>query len=112
MEDQERPEQDVWADTEDQRLVVHVGGEMDVDRAPMLRDALYTAITQPNGPDEIVIDLADLSFCDSSGLNVFIGARHTATDHDRHISLRNPQPQFLRLLEMTGADTLFPITDT
>ncbi|MGW2587152.1 STAS domain-containing protein [Streptomyces virginiae] len=112
MEDRESPEQDVWVDVDGQCLVVHVGGEMDIEREPMLRSALHTAITRPGGPDEIVIDLTDLSFCDSAGLNALIHARQTATEHGRHISLRNPQPQFLRLLEMTGTDALFPITDT
>ncbi|MFC9583447.1 STAS domain-containing protein [Streptomyces yangpuensis] len=95
---------------DDQRRVVHVGGEMDIDRAPMLRDALYAAITEPGGPAEIVVDLSGLSFCDSSGLGVLVHARQTAAEHGRHISLRDPQPQFRRLLEMSGADSLFPIT--
>ncbi|WP_079403576.1 STAS domain-containing protein [Streptomyces sp. 3211] len=96
---------------DDQRRVVHVGGEMDIDRAPMLHDALHAAITQPGGSDEIVVDLSDLSFCDSSGLNTLIHARQTAAAHGRRIILRDPQPQFRRLLELTGADALFPITD-
>ncbi|MFF3727738.1 STAS domain-containing protein [Streptomyces erythrochromogenes] len=58
-------------------LVVHVGGEMNIDRAPMLRSALHTAITHPGGPGEIVIDLTDLSFCGSAGLNALIHARQT-----------------------------------
>ncbi|MFF3216940.1 STAS domain-containing protein [Streptomyces sp. NPDC002886] len=111
MEDRERTAPDVWEDGQ-ARCVVHVGGEMDADRAPMLHQALHTALTQPDGPDEIVIDLADLSFCDSSGINVLVRARHTAIGHGRRISLRNPQPQFLRLLEMTGADAVFPVTNT
>ncbi|MFE1413434.1 STAS domain-containing protein [Streptomyces sp. NPDC058746] len=94
-----------------ERLVVHVGGEMDVDRAPMLRNALSAAITRPGGPGEIVVDLAYLSFCDSSGLNALIEALHTAQEHGKQLSLRAPQPQFLRLLDLTGADTLFTITD-
>ncbi|MBT2545252.1 STAS domain-containing protein [Streptomyces sp. ISL-44] len=55
--------------------------------------------------------MAELSFCDSSGLNVLITARHTTQKHGRHISLRGPRPQLLRLLELTGTDALFPITD-
>ncbi|KOU30751.1 hypothetical protein ADK53_27905 [Streptomyces sp. WM6373] len=110
IEDLERGEQGVTDDV--QRRVVHVGGEMDVDRAPMLRHALHTAITEPGGPAEIVVDLSDLSFCDSSGLSVLVNARPTAAEHGRRISLRNPQPQFRRLLEMSGADALFPITDS
>ncbi|MFC9293828.1 STAS domain-containing protein [Streptomyces sp. NPDC057011] len=113
MGDQEDGSSGVWVnDSGDGRLVVFVGGEMDIERAPMLRDALHTAITQPGGPGEIVVDLAELSFCDSAGLNALIQARHTAQEHGKHISLRAPRPQFLRLLAMTGTDTLFPITDT
>ncbi|OEJ36090.1 STAS domain-containing protein [Streptomyces subrutilus] len=112
MEDPEDGgERGVWVNGDDQLLVVHVGGEMDIDRVSMLRGALHAAITQPGGPDEIVVDLSELSFCDSSGLNGLIQARHTAAEHGRHISLRAPQPQFRRLLEMTGADALFTITD-
>ncbi|WP_159396467.1 STAS domain-containing protein [Streptomyces sp. Sge12] len=96
---------------DDQRRVVHVGGEMDIDRAPMLHAALHAAITQPGGPAEIVVDLSDLSFCDSSGLNALIQARQTAAEHGRRIILRDPQPQFRRLLELTGAEALFPIMD-
>ncbi|WP_308296850.1 STAS domain-containing protein [Streptomyces sp. ISL-44] len=59
----------------------------------------------------MVVDVAELSFCDSSGLNVLITARHTTQKHGRHISLRGPRPQLLRLLELTGTDALFPITD-
>ncbi|MFF8264239.1 STAS domain-containing protein [Streptomyces virginiae] len=97
---------------DDQRRVVHVGGEMDVDRAPMLYAALYAAITEAGGPDEIVVDLSGLSFCDSSGLSALVHARQTAAEHGRRISLRDPQPHFRRLLEMSGADGLFPITDS
>ncbi|WP_327732879.1 STAS domain-containing protein [Streptomyces nojiriensis] len=100
---------------DDRRRVVRVGGEMDIDRAPMLRDVLHSAITRPGGPDEIVVDLSDLSdlsFCDSSGLNALIHAQQTAAEHGRRIILRNPPPQLQRLLQLTGADALFPLTDS
>ncbi|MFB6999278.1 STAS domain-containing protein [Streptomyces virginiae] len=111
-EDRERGELGVWVNGDDQRRVVRVGGEMDIDRAPMLRDALHAAITRPGGSDEIVVDLSDLSFCDSSGLTALIHAQRTAAEHGRRIILRTPPPQVRRLLEMTGADALFPITDS
>lgn len=85
---------------------------MDIDRAPMLIDALHAAITQPGSPEEIIVDLAELSFCDSSGLNAFLEARHTAEQHGRRIVLRAPRPQFRSLLALTGAEAFFPITDT
>ncbi|MFE1789327.1 STAS domain-containing protein [Streptomyces sp. NPDC059525] len=85
---------------------------MDLDRAPMLRNALHTAITRPGGPAEIVVDLADLFFCDSVGLNALITARHDVQEHGKPLLLRAPQRQFLRLLDLAGADTLFTITGT
>ncbi|MFE2142295.1 STAS domain-containing protein [Streptomyces sp. NPDC059456] len=114
MGDHEDRSHGMWVgvDGDGERIVVHVGGEMDIDRAPMLYDALHAVITQTDGPNEIVLDLAELSFCDSSGLNALIQARHTADEHGKRITLRAPQPQFLRLLQITGADSLFPITGT
>ncbi|MDH6544050.1 STAS domain-containing protein [Streptomyces sp. SPB4] len=98
-------------DGREERVVVHVGGEMDIDRAPMLYDALHIAITRESGPYEIVADLSEMSFCDSAGLNALIRAHHTATEHGKHLSLRAPRPQMRRLLGITGADSLFPVTD-
>ncbi|MFF4321254.1 STAS domain-containing protein [Streptomyces sp. NPDC001568] len=107
MEDRDGSTRGVWMNDDDRCLVIHVGGEMDIDRAPMLRNALLSAATQADGRDEIVLDLSDLSFCDSAGLNTLIQARQTAATHGKRISLRNPQPQIVRLLEMTGVDALF-----
>ncbi|MCI4078801.1 STAS domain-containing protein [Streptomyces sp. MMS21 TC-5] len=112
MGDHEGGEPGVWVSSGDEWLVVHVGGEMDIDRAPMLADALLTAITQSEGPREIVVDLAELSFCDSAGLNALIQARRTAAEYGKRLTLRSPQSQVVRLLKMTGADALFPVTDT
>ncbi|MFC9818043.1 hypothetical protein ACFVJM_39015 [Streptomyces virginiae] len=52
----------MWVNGDEQRRVVHVGGEMDIDRAGMLGAALHAAITEAGGHDEIVVDLAGLSF--------------------------------------------------
>ncbi|MEV6734430.1 STAS domain-containing protein [Streptomyces sp. NPDC051364] len=93
-------------------IVVRVGGEMDIDRAPLLHEALDSVITRPDCPVEIVVDLAELTFCDSSGLNALLQARLTAEQHGRRIRLHAPSPQVIRLLEVTGADQLFPVTDT
>ncbi|WP_442817573.1 hypothetical protein [Streptomyces sp. NBC_01296] len=36
----------------------------------------------------------------------------TAEGHGRTIRLHAPSPQVTRLLEVTGTDQLFPVTDT
>lgn len=112
MDDAQDPFPPVGLESEERHVVIRVGGEMDLDRAPMLRDALHTVITRPGCPAEIVVDLSELTFCDSSGLNALIQSRRTAQDHGRRISLRAPSPQILHLLELTGTENLFPLTDT
>lgn len=94
----------------EQRIVVRVGGEMDIDRASLLRDALHTVITRSDCPGEVVVDVAELTFCDSSGLNALLHARLTALEHGRRLRLHAPAPQLVRLLELTGTDQLFPIS--
>ncbi|MFG2621325.1 STAS domain-containing protein [Streptomyces sp. NPDC048507] len=112
MGDHEDRAAGLWLDGDDRRVVVYVGGEMDIDRAPMLYDALRAAIVRPDGPGEVIVDVAVMSFCDSSGLNALIGARQIAEEHGKRLSLRAPRPQFRRLLEVTGVITLFHVTDT
>lgn len=101
----------VQVEKQEQHVIVRVGGEMDIDRAPLLQEALHTVITGPGCPDEVVLDLAELTFCDSSGLNALLQARLTAQEHGRRIRLHAPQPQVIHLLELTGTDQLFAITD-
>ncbi|CAM5278503.1 hypothetical protein SAVIM338S_00098 [Streptomyces avidinii] len=100
----------VDVETQGQHVTVHVGGEMDIDRAPLLYEAVRTLIIQPDCPPDVVIDLTDLRFCDSSGLSALVRARLTAEEHGRRIVLHAPNRQMRRLLELTGVNQLFPIT--
>ncbi|RST04298.1 anti-sigma factor antagonist [Streptomyces sp. WAC07149] len=90
-------------------VVVRVSGELDIERAPALGRALQARISRPDCPPEIVLDLAELGFCDSSGLNALLRALASAEERGRRLTLRNPSPQFLRLLRLTGTGHLFPL---
>ncbi|WP_443071853.1 STAS domain-containing protein [Streptomyces sp. NBC_01477] len=61
-----RAEQDGWA-------VVTVAGEMDLISSPAVRQKVHDAVAE--GRRSVVLDLADVRFCDSSGVGVLIGAR-------------------------------------
>ncbi|MFK0175637.1 STAS domain-containing protein [Streptomyces xanthochromogenes] len=83
--------------------VVAVEGELDAQTLPPLQQAMErAAATQPI----LVFDASGLSFADSSTLNLLLQT-HRATA----LRIAGAQPQLLRVLEMTGADTalaLFP----
>ncbi|MFJ5548744.1 STAS domain-containing protein [Streptomyces sp. NPDC093225] len=89
--------------------VVRPSGEMDIDRAQHFRDMLLAVFSAEPRPDAVVVDLQGLSFCDSSGLNVLLNARTVAAEGGQSFSLAAPRQQLLRLMEMTGAATLFAI---
>lgn len=81
--------------------LVKPSGEVDLNTAPLLRDAVDAAISQP-GLTWIDIDLADVTFLDSTGIAVLV-ASHTAASA-RGITMRvlRPHPVARTLLEVVG----------
>jgi anti-anti-sigma factor len=59
-------EKDGWA-------IVSVSGEMDLVTSPAVRQQVHDAVAA--GQRHIVLDLAEVRFCDSSGVGVLIAAR-------------------------------------
>ncbi|MGZ7086230.1 MAG: STAS domain-containing protein, partial [Ilumatobacteraceae bacterium] len=57
------------------------------------------------------IDLADVSFIDSSGLRCLLGASRRARDRGTSVVLRHVGNEALRLLQITGTTTQFSIED-
>ena len=89
--------------------VVHVGGEIDASTV----HALDGAITEAAGlASHVVIDLAQVTFVDSSGLGALIVARQNQREHDGLISLVSPPPAVRRLLGSTHLNDVFAIYDS
>ncbi|MFD3682753.1 STAS domain-containing protein [Streptomyces sp. NPDC058613] len=94
----------VLPDEGDTRIIV-CQGDFDMDTL-----APFTAATQEAVADEgvrrIIIDVAQVTFADSSMLNVLLTTHRCGC-----LILVGPlQDQLARLLELTGADTVFTIT--
>lgn len=53
---------------------IAVAGELDLFSSADLRRAL-TNLDSKDGPDTLVLDLRDVSFCDASGVATILGAR-------------------------------------
>ena len=60
-------------------------------------------------PDGLVIDLADVSFVDSSGLGSLVYALNECQQRATGLSLRNVPADILRLLQQTMLDRVFTI---
>jgi anti-sigma B factor antagonist len=88
---------------------VHAQGEIDLANADNLRALGEDAISDFVGT--IRIDLAQITFMDSSGLAALIAIRNAALDAGRVLILERPAKQVRRVLEVTGLDTAFRIED-
>ena len=84
----------------DGSLVLVVEGELDIVSSPLLDEALTRA--RATGAASIVVDLAKISFIDSTGLHVLVN--HARAENGRaRISLTKGSPQTQRLFELSGA---------
>ncbi|GHH81982.1 anti-sigma factor antagonist [Kitasatospora indigofera] len=89
--------------------VVEAAGELDHDSAPQLRAVLRRALAVRPAPAMLVVDLAGITFCDSSGLNTLLQARLDAERQDTAFHLARPTDIVARVLEITGTDQVFPV---
>ena len=84
---------------------VAVRGEIDLDNVTHLRSTLNEAVAITKG--DIVIDLAEVSYLDSSGLHVLLSAHEQLTALDRRFIVHRPSPAVLRLFELCYVSELF-----
>ncbi|MBT2481051.1 STAS domain-containing protein [Streptomyces sp. ISL-94] len=90
----------------DGAVVLEVAGELDHDTVRPLRDALDAAVA-PGG--RVLVDLARLGFCDSTGLNVLLHSRLAAREAGGSLELAGLRGPVARMFHITGADGLFPV---
>ncbi len=83
-----------------------LSGELDASSAPQVDQAVDALVA--DGAQQLVIDLGEVTFIDSSGLRTLIRARKRLGDADV-VRLRNPQVGTVRLLEITGLTDQFPV---
>jgi anti-anti-sigma factor len=77
-----------------------LAGELDIATAPKLQGAIDRLCQE--GAREIVLDLHELSFIDSSGLRLIFTSEQLCDRHGCDFSLSRVQPQAQRLFEVAG----------
>src|SRR5699024_6575935 len=87
--------------------VVGVGGEIDLATAPKLREHLVTIVE--GGGRQVIVDLADVDFIDSTGLGALIGGLKRVRSHDGELRLVCAEPRILKIFDITGLDKVFEI---
>ena len=105
------PQFELSEDELDERThVIAVSGEIHVSTAPEFSTRLNDAIGQ--GKTSVVLDLAEVSFIDSTGLSVLLNGLRRVTRRGGRMAIVCTNPTVLRLFEITRLDTTFDIHPT
>ncbi len=87
--------------SEDGGTCLAIEGEVDVSNASELRSALDAQLSSGAGR-ELVVDLAQVSYIDSTGIGVLVGAAHRASEANVRIVVARPQKNVARVLSLLG----------
>jgi len=84
------------------RLVLRVEGELDLSTVDQFAGALDDALEAE--PGEIVLDLRDLHFIDSSGVGAYVTAYRRARSRQVRLRIGDRSPAVARVLELSGVE--------
>ena len=85
--------------------VVTVMGEIDVCTAPEFKSAVNKAIF--SGAQNLIVDLTDVSYMDSSGFGTLLGATKRIKPRGGSVNLVGCSEAIERMLKITRLDTIF-----
>lgn len=88
-------------------LCIKAGGELDMAVANSFRQQVENIMNQVMAQD-IVLNLKDVAFIDSSGLGVILGRYKRVAASGGKMVIVSPQPQVRRILELSGITKIMP----
>lgn len=92
-----------WAVTStENEITVALTGEVDLSTGDALGEVLRGAVDAK--PTRVVVDLAQVSFLDSTGIHVLLTASQSAADGGCTLVVRNPSDMIMRVLTICGVD--------
>ncbi len=84
----------------DRIVRVRVAGEVDMANATQISDAMQNAIAA--GAREVRLDLAEVTFLDSTGIRNLLVAQRDAADHGVPLRVVDAHHRVVLVLEITG----------
>lgn len=86
---------------------VTLEGEIDVYTAPRLKEELVSVVE--SGCPNVIVDMQNVGFIDSSGLGVLVSALRRARERDGVVRIVCTRENILKIFRITGLDKVFPI---
>lgn len=95
-------------DDPDGRSVLAVAGDLDASDSAALRDAGFAAV-EDAGSGPVVMDLAGVTFADSTALGALVEIRAYADEHGSRLVLTNVPDRVVAIIALTGLDAVFTL---
>ena len=89
-------------------LYILLSGELDEYTAQSVRKTLDTLLDTQKGFIQIVIDLSEMTFMDSTGIGVLIGRYKKMKECNKPIFITNPSRNAERIFKMAGLYDIMP----
>jgi anti-anti-sigma factor len=87
--------------------VVSLKGELDFDEAPTFARTLDEL--RADGARDLVVDLAELTFIDSSGISVLVSTARAAASDGGMLVVASPASHVRRVFEIVNLSELMPV---
>ena len=101
----------ISVDHKGQDCLVVLNGRINIDSSPDLRDQLVAILSEAPLPLIVTVDLAAVSYIETSGIATLIEALRIAGQHKTRLQLRGLTGSVLRLFEVAGVLSLFEFPD-
>jgi len=93
--------------TADGQAMVNVRGELDIATAEQAH-AYLRRVLDGEKKGKVILNLADLTFCDAAGLGVLAKVAGHARRTGRTLRVTAARPALVRIMRITGMDEAFP----
>ncbi|MCM3742270.1 STAS domain-containing protein [Oceanobacillus luteolus] len=90
-----------------EQTIISLSGEIDAYTVTKLKETFSTTMNS-EGKD-VIVDLEEVTYMDSTGLGVFVSALKTAKENDGELKLVNVQDRVYRLFQITGLNEIMDV---
>lgn len=89
----------------DENLIFYLSGDIDINNVEDFKEKVFN-IYDVN-KNNIVLDLKDLNYIDSTGLGAIMSIYKKAKDDSNELTILNPKKNIKKLFMITELDTVF-----
>lgn len=90
-----------------EQTIISLSGEIDAYTVTKLKETFSTTMNSEG--QDVIVDLEEVTYMDSTGLGVFVSALKTAKENEGELKLVNVQDRVYRLFQITGLNEIMDV---